>query len=44
MGDYQDRPWLRLATERALPGAELRTGDVGCMDDDGWFSLVDRGA
>ena len=30
------------ATERALPGAELRTGDVGCMDADGWFYLVDR--
>ena len=30
------------ATRRTLPDAELRTGDVGCMDDDGWFYLVDR--
>jgi len=30
------------ATQRALPDAELRTGDVGCMDPDGWFYLVDR--
>jgi long-chain acyl-CoA synthetase len=30
------------ATERTLPGRELRTGDVGCMDADGWFYLVDR--
>jgi long-chain acyl-CoA synthetase len=30
------------ATQRALPDAELRTGDVGCMDSDGWFYLVDR--
>ncbi|HET9079143.1 MAG TPA: AMP-binding protein [Trebonia sp.] len=30
------------ATERTLPGGELRTGDVGFMDRDGWFYLVDR--
>ena len=26
----------------ALPHGELRTGDVGFMDDDGWFYVVDR--
>ncbi|MBA3524337.1 MAG: AMP-binding protein, partial [Geodermatophilaceae bacterium] len=30
------------ATASSLPGGELRTGDVGFMDDDGWFYLVDR--
>ena len=30
------------ATAASLPGAELRTGDVGFMDPDGWFYLVDR--
>ncbi|WP_028935623.1 class I adenylate-forming enzyme family protein [Pseudonocardia spinosispora] len=30
------------ATEASLPGGELRTGDVGFMDADGWFYLVDR--
>lgn len=29
-------------TERALGGGGLRTGDVGYMDDDGWFYIVDR--
>src|SRR4051812_46326151 len=29
-------------TEHALPGGALRTGDVGFMDSDGWFYLVDR--
>jgi long-chain acyl-CoA synthetase len=29
-------------TERALAGGRLRTGDVGYMDRDGWFYIVDR--
>lgn len=29
-------------TENALGGGQLRTGDVGYMDDDGWFYIVDR--
>ncbi|GAB92591.1 AMP-binding protein [Gordonia rhizosphera] len=29
-------------TAESLPGGELRTGDVGFMDADGWFYLVDR--
>jgi long-chain acyl-CoA synthetase len=29
-------------TARALPGGALHTGDVGYMDGDGWFYLVDR--
>jgi len=29
-------------TEHALPGGALRTGDVGVMDEEGWFYLVDR--
>jgi long-chain acyl-CoA synthetase len=36
---YWNRP---NATERTLPGGELRTGDVGFMDKNGWFYLVDR--
>jgi long-chain acyl-CoA synthetase len=36
---YWHRP---AATARTLPGGELRTGDVGFMDADGWFYLVDR--
>jgi long-chain acyl-CoA synthetase len=29
-------------TAHALPGGALHTGDVGYMDADGWFYLVDR--
>ena len=29
-------------TESAIPGGALHTGDVGFMDDQGWFYLVDR--
>jgi long-chain acyl-CoA synthetase len=29
-------------TEKALPQGRLHTGDVGFMDSDGWFYLVDR--
>lgn len=30
------------ATEEALPGGRLRTGDVAIMDESGWVYLVDR--
>jgi long-chain acyl-CoA synthetase len=29
-------------TDAALPGGSLRTGDVGYMDAQGWFYIVDR--
>jgi long-chain acyl-CoA synthetase len=29
-------------TEHAIPGGALHTGDVGFMDERGWFYLVDR--
>jgi long-chain acyl-CoA synthetase len=29
-------------TEKALGGGRLRTGDVGYMDEQGWFYIVDR--
>jgi long-chain acyl-CoA synthetase len=29
-------------TQRAIPGGALHTGDVGYMDERGWFYLVDR--
>jgi long-chain acyl-CoA synthetase len=35
--------WARpAATATAMPGGEMRTGDVGFMDTQGWFYLVDR--
>ncbi|MBO0876921.1 MAG: AMP-binding protein, partial [Pseudonocardia sp.] len=30
------------ATAESIPGGELRTGDVGFMDAEGWFYIVDR--
>lgn len=36
---YWNRP---EATAESIPDGELRTGDVGFMDADGWFYLVDR--
>ena len=36
---YWDKP---EETAHALPGGALHTGDVGFMDDDGWFYVVDR--
>ncbi|WP_435175763.1 AMP-binding protein [Actinacidiphila sp. bgisy145] len=30
------------ATAAGLPGGELRTGDIGFMDEDGWLYVVDR--
>ncbi|MGW2350019.1 long-chain-fatty-acid--CoA ligase [Actinacidiphila glaucinigra] len=36
---YWNRP---EATEEALPGGELRTGDIGFMDEEGWLYVVDR--
>lgn len=29
-------------TEQTMPGGRLHTGDVGFMDADGWFYIVDR--
>ena len=35
--------WRRPdATEAGMPGGELRTGDIGFMDADGWLYVVDR--
>ncbi|MBD0860025.1 AMP-binding protein [Gordonia sp. zg691] len=36
---YWNRP---EATAESIPGGELLTGDVGFMDADGWYYLVDR--
>ncbi|MFJ8587121.1 AMP-binding protein [Streptomyces sp. NPDC093595] len=33
---------LPEATAEAFPGGELRTGDIGFMDADGWLYVVDR--
>jgi long-chain acyl-CoA synthetase len=35
--------WNRPAeTADAIPGGEMRTGDIGVMNDQGWFFLIDR--
>jgi long-chain acyl-CoA synthetase len=35
--------WKRPeATAEGIPGGELLTGDIGFMDADGWFYIVDR--
>ena len=36
---YWDKP---EETAHAIPGGALHTGDVGFMDEDGWFYVVDR--
>jgi long-chain acyl-CoA synthetase len=36
---YWEKP---AETEHAIPGGQLHTGDVGFMDEQGWFYLVDR--
>ncbi|OXM73346.1 MULTISPECIES: class I adenylate-forming enzyme family protein [Amycolatopsis] len=36
---YWEKP---AETEKALPGGQLHTGDVGYMDAQGWFYVVDR--
>lgn len=36
---YWDKP---EETQRAIPDGRLHTGDVGFMDADGWFFIVDR--
>jgi long-chain acyl-CoA synthetase len=36
---YWDKP---QETEAAIPGGALHTGDVGYMNEDGWFFIVDR--
>ncbi|MEU0470246.1 AMP-binding protein [Amycolatopsis sp. NPDC006131] len=36
---YWEKP---AETEKALPGGRLHTGDVGYMDAQGWFYVVDR--
>lgn len=29
-------------TEKSIPGGRLNTGDIGFMDDEGWYYIVDR--
>ena len=36
---YWNRP---EESAEALPGGALKTGDVGFMDEDGWFYVIDR--
>jgi long-chain acyl-CoA synthetase len=36
---YWNRPEV---TAQAMPGGEMRTGDIGFMDAQGWFYLIDR--
>jgi long-chain acyl-CoA synthetase len=36
---YWNKP---AATAESLPRGELLTGDIGFMDEDGWFYIVDR--
>jgi acyl-CoA synthetase (AMP-forming)/AMP-acid ligase II len=31
-----------FSAKNAMPGGELRAGDIGLMDEQGWFYLVDR--
>ncbi|MFG1807229.1 AMP-binding protein [Streptomyces sp. NPDC049040] len=33
---------LPAESQAAMPGGELRTGDIGFMDTDGWLYVVDR--
>ena len=39
IGGYWEDPG---ATAQALAGGELHTGDIGFMDSEGWFYVVDR--
>ena len=39
MAGYWNKP---EETEKALPGGSLHTGDVGFMDENGWYYIVDR--
>ncbi|MEL7583722.1 class I adenylate-forming enzyme family protein [Brevibacterium casei] len=39
VSEYINNP---AATDENLPGGELRTGDVGYMNEDGWLFIVDR--
>ena len=39
MAGYWNKP---EETAKSLPGGHLHTGDVGFMDEQGWFYIVDR--